>query len=157
MTSVQRQFGFSAKKSGIPPTENLTGKRRHKTCEWWLTPDVALISVEGLTISWLHLHRRSSSIFLFFLFIESPWLLIDFVIPLLIERVDCPHNSWESLFWFFVDCTLGMWKFLGQGSNPCHHSSPRHCSDNIRSLTHWTTRELQESVSFNDDFLLLES
>ena len=35
-----------------------------------------------------------------------------------------------------------MRKFLGQGLNPCHSSNPSHSSDNARSLTHCTTREL---------------
>ena len=35
-------------------------------------------------------------------------------------------------------CPHDMQKFLGQGSNPCHSS------DNTRSLTHCTTREVQE-------------
>ena len=39
--------------------------------------------------------------------------------------------------------TCGMWKFRGQGSNPCHSSDQSHCSDSARSLTCCTTRELQ--------------
>ena len=35
-----------------------------------------------------------------------------------------------------------MWKFLGQGPNLCHSSDISRCSDNTRSLTHCTTREL---------------
>ena len=57
-----------------------------------------------------------------------------------------------SSFLFFVGgegCTLGMWKFLGQGSNL------RHSSDNPGSLTCWATRELpfdflKEDVSMAD-------
>ena len=36
----------------------------------------------------------------------------------------------------------GMWKFLSQGSNPCHSCNPSHSSDNGGSLTHCTTKEL---------------
>ena len=39
--------------------------------------------------------------------------------PILIERTIFGH----------------IWKFWGQGSNPCHSSDPRHSSDNARSLT----------------------
>ena len=35
---------------------------------------------------------------------------------------------------------LRMWKFLGQGLNPCHNSNLSHCSDNARSLTFCTMR-----------------
>lgn len=45
------------------------------------------------------------------------------------------------LFLFF-GYTCGMWKFLGQGSNP-HHSSRLGCySDTARSSTHCATRKL---------------
>ena len=37
---------------------------------------------------------------------------------------------------YFFGCACSMWKFPGQGSNLCHSS------DNIRSLTHWATREI---------------
>ena len=43
---------------------------------------------------------------------------------------------------FFFGCTCGMWKFLDQGSNPCHSSDLGCCSDNTRSLTRCTPREL---------------
>lgn len=36
---------------------------------------------------------------------------------------------------FFFGCTCGMWKFLGQGSNPCHSS------DNTGSLTRYAPHE----------------
>ena len=39
------------------------------------------------------------------------------------------------LFFFFFRHTHGMWKFLGQGLNPC--------GENTRSLTHCTTRGLR--------------
>ena len=42
-----------------------------------------------------------------------------------------------ALFWVGVGGILAacMWKFPGQGSNPCHSSDPGCCSDNARSLT----------------------
>ena len=42
----------------------------------------------------------------------------------------------------FFHHARGMWKFSGQGSNPCHGSDPSHCGDNTRSLSCCTTREL---------------
>ena len=41
-----------------------------------------------------------------------------------------------------------MWKFPGQGLNLHHRSHPSHCLDKARSLTHCTTRELQEATIF---------
>ena len=38
---------------------------------------------------------------------------------------------------------LGIWKFLGQRSNPHHSSDPTHSSDNARSLASCASRELQ--------------
>ena len=46
-----------------------------------------------------------------------------------------------------------MLKFLGQGSNLCHRSNPSHSSDNTRSLTYCTTRELQKVFFKNGDLL----
>ena len=46
------------------------------------------------------------------------------------------------LFIYFFGCACGVWKFLGQGSNLCHSSNLSHCSDNARSLTFCTTKEL---------------
>ena len=51
-------------------------------------------------------------------------------------------DMWKTVYYcfsfyfilFFWSCR-GIWKFLGQGSNPCHSS------DNARSLTCWATRE----------------
>ena len=43
---------------------------------------------------------------------------------------------------FFFGHIHGMQKFPGQGSNLCYSSDPSHSSDNARSLTHYTTREL---------------
>ena len=42
------------------------------------------------------------------------------------------------LFCFF-DHAHGIWKFLGQGSNPCHSSGLSQCSDNAGFLTHCAT------------------
>ena len=42
---------------------------------------------------------------------------------------------------FFLATLCGIWKFPGQGSNPCHCNDPSHCSDNAGSLTCCTTRE----------------
>lgn len=39
-----------------------------------------------------------------------------------------------------------MWRFPSQGSNACHSSDLSRCSDNVRSLTHWTTRELPSTT-----------
>ena len=36
-------------------------------------------------------------------------------------------------------CTHGIWRFQGQGSNPCHSSG------NTGSFAHWATRELWEA------------
>ena len=46
------------------------------------------------------------------------------------------------LFKNFFSCSCGMWKFLGQGSNPCHSSNQSYNSDNAGSLSHWATGEL---------------
>ena len=42
----------------------------------------------------------------------------------------------------FLATPHSMQKFLGQGSNPCHHSTQSLCSDNARSSTHCATGEL---------------
>ena len=52
------------------------------------------------------------------------------------------------LFWGFFGHAHGIQKFLGQGSNPHHSSNQSYSSDNIRSLTHWATRELQLQIGF---------
>ena len=46
---------------------------------------------------------------------------------------------------FFFGHICGMWKFLGQGSNPSL-SNPSLCSDNARSLIWCTTRELPQNA-----------
>ena len=48
-----------------------------------------------------------------------------------------------------------MWKFSSQGSNPCHSSSPRHCSNNTKSLTYCSTRELQIPFYFKPYLTLM--
>ena len=55
----------------------------------------------------------------------------------------------RSLFFFFPGRAWGMWKFPGQGSNPCHSSNLGCCNNNTRSLADCTTRELHmELFSF---------
>ena len=46
------------------------------------------------------------------------------------------------LFILFFGCTCSMLKFLGQGLNPHYSSDSSLCSDNNRSLTCYTTKEL---------------
>ena len=41
----------------------------------------------------------------------------------------------RNLILFFFGCTRGMWKFVGQESNPNHSSDLSHSSDNAESLT----------------------
>lgn len=49
-------------------------------------------------------------------------------------------------FFFFLNCALGMWKFLGQGSNTYHTSFLGHSSGIAKSISHWATRELLEFI-----------
>ena len=54
----------------------------------------------------------------------------------------------KSFFWCVCVCgwhSPGLWKFLGQGSNWHHSSDLSYCSDNDRSLTGCSTRELHET------------
>ena len=55
------------------------------------------------------------------------------------------HQPWLCLAWLFYLFIFGhshsMQHFLGRGSNPCHSSDLSHSGDNIRSWTHWATRE----------------
>ena len=53
-----------------------------------------------------------------------------------------------------IGCTHGI-KFPGQRSNLCHSSNPSHSSDNARSLTHYTTRELPMPSILNCGSVLL--
>ena len=54
----------------------------------------------------------------------------------------------------FFCCTHGMWKFPGQGLNPCHSSDPGHCSDNAGTLTHWATKEFLNTYFKNSSLLI---
>ena len=47
-----------------------------------------------------------------------------------------------TIFCFVFGRAQGVWKNPGQRWNPCHSSDPSCCSDNTRSLTCCTTREL---------------
>ena len=55
---------------------------------------------------------------------------------------------WFLFFLFFFlflslfCCFCSMWKFLGEGSSPCHSSNLSHSSDNVGSLTYCATWEL---------------
>ena len=51
-------------------------------------------------------------------------------------------SKFKFLSFFIFRCTSGLWSFPGQGSNPSHSSDPSYWSDNTRSLTCWSTREL---------------
>lgn len=51
-------------------------------------------------------------------------------------------------FFFIFGRTCSMWKFLGQGLNPCHSSDAGRCSNSAGSLTHRTTRELLHRTYF---------
>ena len=42
--------------------------------------------------------------------------------------------------------TCGIWKFLGQQPNFCHINNLSHCSDTVRSLTHWANRNSVFSI-----------
>lgn len=60
-------------------------------------------------------------------------------------------------FFFFFCHTHSMWKFPGQGSNPCHSSDLNHISDNAESLTHWATRELpRKFVKRKEDIISMK-
>lgn len=48
----------------------------------------------------------------------------------------------------FFPHTLGMWRFLGQGLELCHSSTPSYCSDNTRYLSCCATRERPMRVFF---------
>ena len=48
----------------------------------------------------------------------------------------------SEVFFFFFGHAHSMWKFQGQGSNPCHSGHLSQSSDTTRSLAHWATREL---------------
>ena len=50
-------------------------------------------------------------------------------------------NSRVFLVFVVFGCACGIWKSLGQGSNPGHSRDLSRCRDNIRSLTRRCTRE----------------
>ena len=53
----------------------------------------------------------------------SPWSAFEHI----------PQGA--SLALLFFGCAQGIWKFMGQGSNPNHSSNPSHCSRTTGSLT----------------------
>ena len=54
-------------------------------------------------------------------------------------------NTYKSWFCLgFSGCSCSMWKFPGQGLNPCHS----YCGDNAGSLTHCATGELLNLLSY---------
>ena len=88
------------------------------------------------TISWYMIAAMFLKFFYFNFYIISKWYF-----PLL-------QNYWLyssscKVHLFFFGPAWSMWKFLGQGSNPCHSSDLSHCSDNARSLICCSTRELR--------------
>ena len=56
------------------------------------------------------------------------------------------------LFSVLFGCAHGMWKFLGQGSNPCHSSDLSCCNDNVRCLIYCITMECQSLLVFGPFF-----
>ena len=53
-----------------------------------------------------------------------------------------PAQDSDKMYLFiFVNCSQGMWKYLGKGLNSYHSSDPSYCSDNARSLTCYSTSE----------------
>ena len=67
-------------------------------------------------------------------------------------------RSFLTLWFFclFFCCTVGMWKFMNQGWNPCHSSNLSHYSD-TRSLTCWPTKELLTLLLLNKFHDLVQS
>ena len=57
-------------------------------------------------------------------------------------------KSPDFIYLLIFGCTCSMQKLPGQGSKPCQSSNPSHSSDNARSLTHCTTKELLKSPDF---------
>ena len=58
------------------------------------------------------------------------WATVGTPTPLIFNHI--------NLFFFFYDCTCGIWKFLAQGLNPSHSCHLHHSCSNARSLTHCT-------------------
>ena len=54
----------------------------------------------------------------------------------------------QNSSYFFFGHTCSIWKFPGQGLNPCHSSNPSCYSENARSLTSCATREKSNSSNF---------
>lgn len=66
-------------------------------------------------------------------------------------------RKWRiTCFFVFLLCPQH-WKFPRQGSNPCHSSSPSHCSDSTGSLTGCATRELRNALFEKQCYSLLLS
>ena len=60
----------------------------------------------------------------------------------MLKKNDFPKRCFQYFF------PSGMWKFLGQGSNPCHSSDLSCCSGNTCTLTCFITRELRLPLIF---------
>ena len=67
---------------------------------------------------------------------------LGWLVPKILSKLSHCHLLGKWLFFFFIGCTLSFRSSLGQGSNWCHRCDPRYRSDNARSLTQHTTREL---------------
>ena len=67
-------------------------------------------------------------------------LVIIVMTPSLVCFAHSVYSQQNRVFLLLLATPRSMWKFLGQSSNPTHSSG------NIESLTHWATRELQQSV-----------
>ena len=106
---------------------------------------VAFFLSSYLISSYLPYYALSTNYFVFNLL---------FVFYLLKEKTNKNFLHSNVNFWFytFASNTLFLlfafghpcatWKFLGQGSNPCHKSNQGHSSEKRRSLISCTTREL---------------
>lgn len=57
----------------------------------------------------------------------------------------------------FFGCVQGMQKFQGQGLHQWDSSNPSHGSDDARSLTCWTTRQLKHPPFFKRCFSIFPS
>ena len=61
-------------------------------------------------------------------------------------RIFKMQKSIFFFFFFFLATSAACVKFPGQGLNSHHSCHQSHSSDHTGSLTHWATRELQESI-----------
>lgn len=59
-----------------------------------------------------------------------------------------------GVYSFLFGHACSVWQFVGWGSNPCHSSYVRHCSNSARSSIHCAIRDLQLS-SVPDDMHIL--